>query len=81
MTERAAKMRATRAANKAAKERQEKSRADAQRIVATGKCPLCGGGLRNNLAITGWWQCLQYGSTGFRKDDSKPSCDFQCFTA
>jgi hypothetical protein len=53
---------------------------EARAIVMTGTCPQCGGGLRRNLALTGWWQCEQYGAVGFRKDDSKPSCSFQTFT-
>ena len=58
----------------------EKSVAEARTVVASGKCPTCGAGLRRNLSIAGWWQCEQYGAEGFRKDSSKPSCNFQCFT-
>ena len=50
-------------------------------IVRGGKCPQCGAGFRRNLAMNGWYQCEQYGAEGFRKDSSKPSCSFQCFTA
>ena len=50
-------------------------------IVATGKCPDCGAGLRRNLSMTGWWQCEQLGAETFRKDPTKPPCSFQCFTA
>lgn len=50
-----------------------------QEIVATGKCPQCGAGFRRNLAMTGWVQCEQFGDGHFRKDQSKPSCSFQCF--
>lgn len=49
-------------------------------IVAAGKCPDCGAGLRRNLSIAGWWQCQQFGAVGFRKDAAKSSCDFQIFT-
>ena len=63
-----------------AKARIEAAKAEAQRIVASGKCPNCGGELRRNLSITGWWQCEQFGAEGFRKDSSRPSCDFQTFT-
>jgi hypothetical protein len=52
----------------------------AREQVATGKCPQCGAGLRNNLAISGWWQCNQYGAEGFRKDSTKPACSWQAFT-
>lgn len=56
--------------------------AEAKRIVATGICPHCAAPLRRNLSMTGWWQCGQYGSDGFRKDNSKPACPvaFQTFT-
>lgn len=54
--------------------------AQAIEIVKTGKCPQCGSGLRRNLSLTGWWQCEQYGSVGFRKDDNKADCSFQTFT-
>lgn len=52
----------------------------AREVVKAGKCPTCGAGLRYNGSITGWWQCEQYGSVGFRKDANKPACSFQCFT-
>lgn len=50
-------------------------------IVKTGTCPQCGSGLHRNNSLTGWWQCDQYGSEGFRKDATKPACSFQCFTS
>ena len=53
---------------------------ETRRIVATGKCPLCGEGLKRNLSLTGWWQCAQLGAEGFRKDSAKPSCSWQGFT-
>lgn len=65
---------------KAEKARRDRIRAEAVATVQSGKCPQCGAGLRSNLALTGWWQCQQYGAEGFRKDSSKPSCSFQCFT-
>ncbi len=49
-------------------------------VVATGICPVCGAGLNRNLALSGWWQCEQLGAVGFRKDATKPSCDWQGFT-
>lgn len=55
--------------------------AKAVAIVKTGHCPDCGSGLRQNLSLAGWFQCSQFGADGFRKDDSKPACDFQTFTA
>lgn len=78
-------MQTSRAAKKAEREawkaRKAMLIAEAQKVVATGHCPDCGAGLRQNLAILGWWQCEQYGADGFRKDSSKPSCMFQTFTA
>lgn len=74
--ERAAK-KAERLAHKA---RMDAIRAEVLAVVQTGKCPCCGAGLRRNYSITGWWQCEQYGSEGFRKDSSKPACGWQGFT-
>lgn len=48
--------------------------------VKINRCPTCGAGLRRNLALTGWWQCEQFGADGFRKDSTKPSCSWQGFT-
>jgi len=49
-------------------------------VVATGKCPVCGSPIRRNNAMTGWWQCGQYGADGRRMDNNKPACDWQAFT-
>lgn len=49
------------------------------KIVSNGVCPLCGGKLKRNLSLAGWWQCEQIGAEIFRKDPSKPSCSFQLF--
>lgn len=65
---------------KCSDERFAKLHAEAQAIVSTGTCPTCGCGLKRNLSISGWWQCEQFGSDGFRKDSSKPQCGFQTFT-
>ena len=66
--------------NTCERKRMEASLAKARAIVDTGKCPVCGAGLKRNLALSGWWQCEQYGAEGFRKDSSKPACNFQTFT-
>lgn len=73
--------RMTKAQKAAEKARRERILAENISIVRTGKCPLCGNTLRRNMALTGWWQCSQFGAVGFRADSSKPACDFQCFTA
>jgi len=52
----------------------------ARKIVAGGKCPTCGGGLRRNTSMAGWWQCEQLGAEAFRKDPTKPPCNWQAFT-
>ena len=51
----------------------------ASAIVAGGKCPDCGQGLRRNSALTGWWQCTGYGAPGFRAASAR-ECEFQIFT-
>jgi len=51
-----------------------------RRVVETGHCPDCGAGLRRNLSLAGWVQCEQFGAEGFRKDSSKPACEWQGFT-
>lgn len=56
------------------------AQAETRAIVASGKCPSCGRGLRRNSSITGWWQCEQLGAVGFRKDATLPSCSWQGFT-
>jgi uncharacterized protein (DUF983 family) len=53
---------------------------EARKVVATGRCPQCGAGLKHNWSILGWWQCEQYGADTHRKDPSKPACSFQTFT-
>lgn len=69
------------AERKASQARIEAATAEARKIVATGKCPKCGDAIKANLAITGWYVCVQKGAVGFRKDASKPGCEFQCFIA
>lgn len=76
MTERQIKA----AERKASKERIAKAQAETRAVVAAGCCPQCGAKVKRNLSLTGWWQCEQYGSAGFRKDDSKPACSWQGFT-
>ena len=53
---------------------------EARAIVATGKCPHCGSGLRRNLSITGWWTCEQFGAETHRARPNDPDCSFQTFT-
>lgn len=53
---------------------------EAVAIVAKGICPVCTAPLRRNLALTGWFQCSQYGADTHRADPSKPPCSFQTFT-
>ena len=56
------------------------AQAETRAVVATGTCPCCGRALKRNLSLTGWWQCEQYGSVGFRADGTQPSCRWQGFT-
>lgn len=53
---------------------------EARAVLTANRCPQCGAGIRRNLALTGWIQCEQYGSEGFRKDSAKPACSYQAFT-
>ena len=48
--------------------------------VSRGICPTCGGRLKRNLSMRGWFQCEQLGAEGFRKDPTRPSCNVQGFT-
>lgn len=74
------KPRRTKAEKQAEIARREQYLAEARAVVASNTCPTCGRKLRRNLALAGWWQCSQYGSIGFRADNSQPSCSFQTFT-
>ena len=74
-------MRNTLAVREAEKAKREARQAQALAIVQTGKCPDCGMPLRRNNSLTGWWQCSQFGAIGFRADSTRPSCDWQIFTA
>lgn len=56
------------------------SQAEAQKAEETNCCPLCGRGVRRNLALTGWVQCEQHGDGHFRKDPAAPRCSWQGFT-
>lgn len=67
------------AQNTASAYRMEQNRRVSRGIVERGLCPTCGGALKINLALSGWYQCEQFGSDRFRKDPTKPSCNFQCF--
>lgn len=76
----AQKRAATIARNKASKARIEQSQAETRAIVAAGVCPSCGSKVVRNLALTGWWQCEQYGAETHRARPSEPSCSWQGFT-
>ena len=49
-------------------------------VVRSGHCPLCGSGIRRNLALIGWYQCEQYGDGHFRARPDEPKCSWQGFT-
>lgn len=71
---------ARKADRKAAAARIAAAQAETRAVVASGRCPQCSGSLRRNLALTGWYQCAQYGAVGFRADGTKPACSWQGFT-
>jgi hypothetical protein len=58
----------------------ESFRALARAVVATGKCPQCGGGIHRNLSLAGWWQCNRFGADTHRVDKTGPKCEWQDFT-
>ena len=66
---------------KCAHEKHEQCVAKAKAIVGSNCCPDCGDELKRNLAMTGWYQCVQFGNEDFRKNPAAPSCGFQCFTS
>jgi DNA repair exonuclease SbcCD ATPase subunit len=78
---RAEKAAETRRHNRESAERMAKAREETAAVVATGKCPCCGSKLRRNLALSGWWQCEQHGSDGFRARPSDPECSWQGFVS
>lgn len=61
-------------------ERVERSRQEARDAIQANKCPQCGRPVRRNLSITGWIQCSQFGSVGFRANAELPPCEWQGFT-
>ena len=63
------------------KSRMDRLRAEVQSVVDTGICPCCGAKLRRNISLSGWWQCEQYGSEGFRKNSALPACSWQGFVS
>lgn len=71
---------AKRAERLASEARMEAAREETRQIVAAGKCPQCGRKVKRNLALTGWYQCEQFGAPGFRADATQPSCNWQGFT-
>ena len=66
--------------NKESAERMRQHRAETLAVVVSGVCPQCGSRVKRNLALTGWYQCSQYGADGFRADSTKPQCSWQGFT-
>ena len=52
----------------------------AQQAVAANRCPDCGAGVHQNLALTGWVQCDRSGDGTFRRDQSGAKCFWQGFT-
>jgi len=61
--------------------RLDKCHAEAQAIVITGRCPKCSDKLERNLALSGWWQCANYGNRRLRNGRAdNPDCSFQTFT-
>lgn len=63
-------------------ERMEASKREAQEALRTNRCPMCGNGVYQNLALTGWVQCHGYPTASHRRpghENDKP-CHWQGFT-
>lgn len=71
---------ARREAARASQERMAAARAEVAQVVAGGRCPRCGSGLRRNRSLSGWWQCEQYGAETFRARAADAACLWQGFT-
>ena len=56
------------------------ARNQAQSAINENRCPVCGGSVRLNTTLDGWVTCAQRGAVGFRKDPTKPACDWNGFT-
>lgn len=56
-------------------------RLQASEALRINRCPQCGSTVRQNLSLTGWVQCAQFGAPSFRLDSTKPACDWQGFTS
>lgn len=52
---------------------------EASRALTANCCPRCGHPVRQNLAISGWVQCAQYGAPSFRARPADPACEWQGF--
>lgn len=52
----------------------------AQNAIAENRCPDCGAGVHQNLALTGWVQCDRFGDGHFRRDQTGAKCFWQGFT-
>jgi len=56
------------------------AQAEACQAVTSNKCPACGAGVHQNLALTGWVRCDRSGAEGFRRDLTGAACSWQGFT-
>ena len=72
--------RARKAEREAPRARIDAAQVATRAVVESGVCPCCGSPVKRNLSLTGWWQCSQYGSDGFRADSNRPQCGWQGFT-
>jgi hypothetical protein len=64
----------------AAQMRMAATRLQAADALKNNRCPTCSATVRQNLALTGWVQCSQFGAPEFRMNPNRPACDWQGFT-
>ena len=70
----------TREDHRASSLRIAEAQATARAALEANCCPTCGGAVKQNLALSGWVQCAQFGAVGFRADSNRPACPWQGFT-
>jgi hypothetical protein len=74
------KPRATARISSAADLRMAAARLQTADALKHNTCPTCGGPVGQNLSITGWVQCAQFGAPAFRMNPLRAACPWQGFT-
>lgn len=60
--------------------RMEGFKNEAQKIIDIGRCPECGDSIERNMALSGWWQCANFGQRKMRNGRAdNADCGWQAF--